>query len=356
MSETETSPTTSAATREPPMRVWARRAVTWPLYVTLFVVVSIGLPAWLALAFVVDLVRLSPARRPLTRTVFLVGVYLACEVFGVAAAGIVWVRTIAASPMERIARNAAIQRAWTAVLFGALRFAFGMSLAIEGAEHATPAPLLLLVRHSSTADTLLAAAVVANPHGTILRYVLKRELLWDPCLDLVGRRLPNAFVDRSGEDREGQLAIVGALTHGLDEHAGVLIYPEGTRFSEKKRARAIERLEADGHVELATIASTFTHVLPPRLGGTLLLLEHMKGTDVVFLDHYGFEGAASFGELVRGALVHGRIDVRLRRVRAADVPSEHRERWLFEEWQKTDRWVAARAADHAARRGARRGA
>ncbi|MFO0669890.1 MAG: 1-acyl-sn-glycerol-3-phosphate acyltransferase [Polyangiaceae bacterium] len=341
-------------TREPLTRIWARRAITWPLYVLLFVVVWSGLPAWLLLAFTIDLITGRPQKRPLTRTVLLFAIYFACELVGVVAAGAVWLRTLASSPAERIAKNAAIQRAWTRVLFGGLRFAFGMSLVVEGADAAAPAPLLLFVRHSSTADTLLASAVVANPHGTVLRYVLKRELLWDPCLDLVGRRLPNAFVDRSGDDREAQLASVGALTRDLDARSGVLIYPEGTRFSEKKRARAIERLEADASAELVAIAKSFTHVLPPRLGGPVLLLERMRGTDVVFLDHYGFEGAASFGELVRGALVFGRIDVRLRRVRASEVPTEHVERWLFEAWRETDRWVAARAAEHEARRASER--
>lgn len=330
--------------------MWARRAITWPLYLALFVVVSLGMPAWLLVAFAIDLARLRPRQRPLTRTILLFGIYFACEVAGVVAAGFVWAQTITSTEAVRVAKNASIQRAWTQALFGGLRFAFGMTLAIEGAEHAAPAPLLLFVRHSSTADTLLAAAAVANPHATVLRYVLKRELFWDPCLDLVGRRLPNAFVDRSGEDRDAQLAIVGALTRDLDERSGVLIYPEGTRFSEKKRTRAIERLRQDGHGALAAIAETYTHVLPPRLGGPLLLLERMRGTDVVFLDHYGFEGAASFGELVRGALVHGHIAIRLRRVAARDIPDTDRERWLFTEWQETDRWVAARAAEGASRR------
>jgi hypothetical protein len=57
-----------------------------------------------------------------------------------------------------------------------------------------------MLRHASIGDTLLASALVGRPHGIFwLRYVLKRELLWDPCLDVVGNRLPHVFVDRASD-------------------------------------------------------------------------------------------------------------------------------------------------------------
>ena len=45
----------------------------------------------------------------------------------------------------------------------------------------------------------------AIPHQVRLRYVLKRELLLDPCLDIVGNRLPNCFVARSGADAQADI-------------------------------------------------------------------------------------------------------------------------------------------------------
>ncbi|MDC0708578.1 hypothetical protein POL68_08865 [Stigmatella sp. ncwal1] len=44
-----------------------------------------------------------------------------------------------------------------------------------------------------------------------LKYVLKRELLWDPCLDVVGRRLPNVFVERSGDRGKAEIEAVATL-------------------------------------------------------------------------------------------------------------------------------------------------
>jgi hypothetical protein len=64
-----------------------------------------------------------------------------------------------------------------------------------------PYPVIVFLRYASVADTLLPAVFLANPNGLKLRYVLKHELLLDPCLDIVGNRLPNSFVQRSAGDK-----------------------------------------------------------------------------------------------------------------------------------------------------------
>lgn len=167
----------------------------------------------------------------------------------------------------------------------------------------------------STADTVLAAALVANPHRRRLRYVLKRELLWDPCLDIVGQRLPNVFVGREAEARGPQLERLRRLAGELGPDEGVLIYPEGARFAPRKLGSALERLEREGPPELLTIAKGYRSVLPPRLAGSLALLEATRGHDVLFLEHSGFEGAHLRRLRARRA---GRCD-------AARSPAENRE-------------------------------
>ena len=167
---------------------------------------------------------------------------------------------------------------------------------------------------------MLAAALVGNPNRLLLRYVLKRELLWDPCLDLVGRRLPNTFIDRRAPQRQAEVAAIAQLATGLDERSAVLIYPEGTRFSEEKLGRAVQALREKGMDALAAIAATYRHCLPPRLLGPLALLEAAPGVDVVLLEHTGFEGAATFARFWSGALVGRTIRVRLRRIEAAAIP------------------------------------
>ncbi|HRE89632.1 MAG TPA: 1-acyl-sn-glycerol-3-phosphate acyltransferase, partial [Myxococcota bacterium] len=85
--------------------------------------------------------------------------------------------------------------------------------------------------HTSLVDTLLPTTYLTARRGLKLRWVLKRELLVDPCLDVAGSRLPNAFVARDGSDTEKALAQVRALATDLPADEGVLIYPEGTRFT-----------------------------------------------------------------------------------------------------------------------------
>ncbi len=314
---------------------WARRAASLSLYSALGVLTWSMLPMWLMLAALLDAV--VDRRFPRVRAVAFFALYLACELLGVTAAAAIWVRHGRATPERWRQANAALQRRWTTTLMDGACWVFGMTVRVEGAEAVGDGPFLLFVRHSSTADTVLAAALVANPRRLLLRYVLKSDLLWDPCLDIVGQRLPNTFVRRGTGAREREIAAVVALVDGLGPDDGVLIYPEGTRFSPTKLERARAKL-AD-RPDLAALAASYRHVLPPRLGGPLALLD--RGLDVVFLDHCGFEGSASFGAFWNGGLVGRTIAVRLRRVPAAAIPVEGRDRWLFEQWQQTDAWVEA---------------
>lgn len=327
---------------------WLRRAVSVPVYVLLAASMHLLLPLWLPLALVVDLVS-DRRRLPRVRMLAFFLLYLSLEVAGVVVATGAWLKhLLRRDPAAFLEDNAALQRWWTGRLFDGAAATLGFRVVVEaGAQAVLPAPFLLLVRHSSTADTVLAAALVANPHHVLLRYVLKRELLWDPCLDIVGQRLPNTFVDRSGARREAEIAAVAALGRGLDARSAALIYPEGTRFSPAKLAAAEARLA--GRPELASFVGRFHHVLPPRLGGPLALLDAAPGVDLLLLEHAGFEPAASFGELWRGGLVGRVVRARFRRVPAAEVPSTGREAWLMGLWLETDRWVGEAQARIGAR-------
>jgi 1-acyl-sn-glycerol-3-phosphate acyltransferase len=138
----------------------------------------------------------------------------------------------------------------------------------------------------------------------------------------------------------------------------VLIYPEGTRFTPAKLARAVERLAAAGDVDpaLLEVARRLRHVLPPRPGGPLALLAHQPPLDVVLVAHTGLEGATRLADLWRGALVGSRLRVRLERVAAADLPADDagRLRWLHERWLAIDAWIdaAPRDGQHTAHRDA----
>lgn len=326
------------------MSTWARRSASIPAVLLGAGGMLAAAPLWLPLAAAIDLFRRP---RCALRCGLFLTVYLWCEALGLLACGAIWLASGAGrseAGRRRCRRwSFALQQRWAGTLFAAASRIFGFRLEVEGGEHLAEAPLLLFLRHASVADTLLPAVLVSAPHGIRLRYVMKRELLWDPCLDVVGHRLPNHFARRDSGDSEGERGAVAALARDLGSDEGVLIYPEGTRFTPAKRSRVLERLRRGGHGELHARAEGLERVLPPRLGGPLALLEASPGTDVVFGAHAGFERVGSLGDLWSGVLVGATIRARFWRVPAAEIPASRQARaaWLYDQWSRMDRSVAA---------------
>lgn len=316
---------------------WRRRALTLPLLLGATAVAFLASPLLLAIALLVDLFR-GP-RWPTVRLVLLALVYLACESAGVLASLLLWIGSLGA-PERRLRWFHALQDEWAAAIFAAGRRIFGLRVEIEGDDSLRPGPLVLLSRHASLVDTMLPAVHVARRHGMRLRWVLKRELLWDPCLDVVGHVLPNVFVRRGSGDSAGEIAAVRDLARGLGPDEGVLIYPEGTRFSSAVRARAFRSLAEADPVRADRLAG-LRHVLPPRPGGTLAVLDACPPADVVVLAHAGLEGAARLVDVWRGSLIGRRIRVSFQRVPASEIPATPTERrqWLDAQWLALDRWV-----------------
>lgn len=326
---------------------WARRIVSTIVLVAATSLWLVGSPVLLAGSLVLDVARQS--RFAACRFVLMIAVYLGCESAGLLAGTGLWVVGPRRGPVW-VRRNFALQRWWAGTLFAAGERLFELDVEVEGSEvlgrvgEPGAAPFLLLVRHASVADTLLPAVFVSGPTGRLLRYVLKRELLWDPCLDLVGQRLPNVFVRRGSNDPARELATVRRLAEGLGADEGVILFPEGTRFSPRRRADALARL---GRVDpaLHTRAAGLTHVLPPRTGGTLALLDAAPALDVVVCAHVGFDGTLRLGDLWSGGLLRRRVRVAFWRCARAEIPPDREGRvdWLYRQWERVDAWVSRAA-------------
>ena len=320
-----------------------RRLITVPGYTLAWFLWLGGAPLWLALAMLADGVRRSHGVA--LRSAALVTVYLSCEILGMVAAGALWVwKGVFRPDAERWTDiHFRLEAWWGTTLFRAVVKLFGLRIEVEGESDADlgRGPYLLLLRHASTGDTLLASALVSRPHRLRLRYVLKQELLWDPCLDIVGNRLPNVFVDRSAEDSAREVRRVQELASDLGPRDGILIYPEGTRFSHAKRRRVIDHFQQNGDAKMLEYARSLALVLPPRPGGTVGLLEAAREADVVICAHTGFEGAASLARIWNGALLNQVIRVQFRRIPRAEIPTgrDARMAWLLGEWQRVDAWV-----------------
>lgn len=327
---------------------WTRRLLAVVLYAAAFsALTTFFVPLALATA-AFDLARGRPwtATRALAFFVW----YLACELAGIAASLLIWIAggTWAGGDRARFVDwNYHLQHWWARMLGrGAFRI-FDIRLEVDdGGYRFGQRPVLVLVRHASTADTILAALLISVPHGTRLRYVLKRELLWDPCLDIVGNRLPNVFVNRDSAESAREVAAVADLARGMGNSDGVLIYPEGTRFSASKKQRIVAKLREQGREDAAVEAEKLRHVLRPRSGGTLALLEMAPQADVIFLAHTGFEGSASFDRFVNGGLIGKTVRAELRVVPAERIPAgvEARRAWLMDNWRMVDDFIERHAS------------
>ena len=329
-----------------------RRLRTIPPPVLALVLVTALLPVLLVGGLVIDAVRRLASGVPPTaaRLVLFLWVYFAAEVVGLAALAGLWLASLAGRRRAWL-RDVTwrVQQLWAGVLFGAVRVLFGLRLEVAGDDAVVPGPVIVLIRHASIVDNLLPANLVARAHQIRLRYVLKRELLADPCLDVAGRRLPNYFV-RRGTGEAQEVERVRALARGLGSSDGVLIYPEGTRFTPERRARAIARI-AERDPNLAARAERLRHLLPPRLGGVGALLDGAPDADVVVIAHHGFDGLRSISDIWRGGLVGLVVRVRVARVPRSTVPEAGAARtdWLYDLWQDVDDWVEERLAGAVAR-------
>jgi 1-acyl-sn-glycerol-3-phosphate acyltransferase len=327
---------------------WLRRGITIPGYSFLFCAMVATFPALIAIALLVDLLRralLHGASFTCTRVVIFLIYYLACEIIGISASFLIWVtcRLGRQSQTKFLQRNFDLQCWWGRVLGRGAFAIFGLTLKVECDYEFGKRPVIVLIRHTSVADTVLPVMLIGDAHRVMLRYVLKKELLWDPCLDIVGNRLTNIFVDRGSGNSQQETERVRDLATDLTPAEGVLIYPEGTRFSAAKKAKIEARFAETGNQEALSHSRQLRHLLPPRHGGPLALLKAAPKADVIIMAHSGLEGSSSFNQFWNGKLTGQTVKVSIRAVPFEEVPRapELQRQWLHEQWLLVDEFVAA---------------
>ncbi|MEO8538870.1 MAG: 1-acyl-sn-glycerol-3-phosphate acyltransferase [bacterium] len=318
-------------------RTARRRIVSIPLFLFALagalaispLVVLIGLP--------VDLI--FRRRLATLRAWAMVDVFFLCEVAGVATSAWIWIRHRNRSSF--LDANYRLEFWWAGTLYRMGTRLFSLKMEVEGAEVAANGPVLVFSRHVSPIDNLLPVALISLPFQSRLRWVINRSLLRDPCIDIVGNRLPNCFVANNSGDSEKEIRRVEAMGRNLGSSDGVLIFPEGGLFSPQRRERVVARLKANGDAKLAERAERLRNLLPPRLGGSMALLAAAAGVDAVFLAHTGLEGSTEYKSILGGDIVGRTIRVKMWRVPAAEIPTGYDARvdWLFEQWEAMDRWV-----------------
>ncbi|NBS29725.1 MAG: acyltransferase [Actinobacteria bacterium] len=311
-----------------------RRSLSVALLVVLSAVVTASAPAWIPLAICIDLLRRQRSL-PLVRLLLFGWYWSVIECAGVAISFVLWV--IGQSSNQRL--HYRLMAWWAGKLMTGLRVAMRASIEVDDEHSFDTGNAVLLCRHASLADSLLSAWVVCTRRGLNPRYVLKRELLWDPCLDIVGLRVPNYFVDRGSHQSDRELESVRYLARDLVVNDVAVIFPEGTRSSPAKRKRAIERIREQSPNRLPHVEN-LQHLIPVRPSGTVALLEGAPNADVITAWHTGFDGLSTFGGVYR-ALGEGRVHIKFsaRRIPRSSIDSID-VTWLDQIWAKMDREVA----------------
>lgn len=320
----------------------SRRLATVPGLYLIAILLVVLIPVWLPIAAIVDLARRS-LRFPTVRLLSFAVAWSWLECAGVTASFVFWLT----GRSRNLGLHYALQRWWAKNLLGALRILCGISVTVDNVDVLRPGPVLLFSRHASLADSLVSAYVVGHLARMNPRYVLKKELLVDPCLDIVGNRLPNHFLDREAPDSSTELRDLERLVADLDAEGVGIIFPEGTRANPIKRARAIERITASDP-ERGRRVGAIGHLLPPRPSGAAAMARGNPTADIVIAWHVGFEGLDTFGGIY-DALARTMPPVRVvfERFARSSVPSADIEsngaftQWLDERWIAIDRAVDA---------------
>jgi len=281
---------------------------------------------------------LSPifgGRRPL-RALALVLAWATSHVAAVAVCGGLW----ATGRKHHLQAHYAVMRWFVGALARtALRVA-RVHVTMRGSEAAEAAlagdrPVIVLSIHSGEGDSLLVLDHLLR-HQRRPRIVMHEALSLDPLIDVIGRRLPNRFVDPKGGDIEREIEV---MSRDLGARDAVLIFPEGGNVTAERRKRAIERLLRRGHHREARTAEQMKHLGAPRPGGALAALAGAERADVVFFAHHGFPVGmgAAWNQLPQPTTV----EIELWHVPASEIPvgQDAQIEWLFDWWRRLDAWV-----------------
>jgi len=325
-----------------PGKRFVRRARGIAIESLAFVLVTALLPVLLPVGALVDLVLWLRTRKHwmALRLVAMAWWFLFGELRGILSFGAIFLAGGWRDTPARRRRVYALRRSWAAQHIAGIRVIFRLKIEVEGVEDVAPTPVLMLIRHASIIDNMVPDAIAARPHGLGLRYVIKRELRMLPTIDIGGSWVPTNFVRRGSTDVEAELVELRKLAIDLEPHEGILIYPEGTRWTPAKLARAQEKIR-ERQPEIAPLADRLVNLLPPRLGGPVALLEAARGTDVVVCGHVGLDGFEYVSDIWAGGLVGTTVRVRFWRYPASEIPEgrEAMTAWLYERWLELDAWV-----------------
>jgi 1-acyl-sn-glycerol-3-phosphate acyltransferase len=309
-------------------------------------------PVLMLVAVAVD-VGIGLRRARTSRTVAFLTVFFWSEVRAVATATALWVRF--RGHMSDPRAQAVLQRELSEYghrIWTLSRQFFGVSLQVTGTEALRDgSPLICFAHHTSILDSVVPVEILGHGSGFDLGYVVKKELAWMPAIDLVGGWLPVHFVDRTGRQSNEEAGHIGRLVANIKPGSAQVLFPEGTFYTERRLERAVERMRLQDS-SLVDRALGLRHVLPPRPGGALALLDAAPACDVVFIAHVGFEPYVNVKKIFAELPFRQPVEAHVWRISRQEIPYEPNERyrWLFGQFEVMDTWVGERIAARSIRR------
>jgi 1-acyl-sn-glycerol-3-phosphate acyltransferase len=323
-----------------------RRLVLAPLVVVATVLAVVTLPVWLPVLAAASL-RLPPPRRRTLRFAWFGVAWLALESAVLLACLWLWVTGLPGRDEDRhLERHYALIEWFLSQVYGMAVRIFRLTVTVEepasAPEKGPTRPVIVLSRHAGPGDSFLLIHHLLAVYGRRPRIVLKAALQYDPSLDVVINRLPNAFVPR-GPAPDRVLDEIRHLASTMEGPDALVIFPEGGNFTQRRRRLAIRRLEEKGLLEEAERARGMEHLLPPRPGGAIAAIEACPSADVVFVAHTGLDELTTVRDLWRRLPYSAHISARWWRVPPEQVPRdrEARIRWLYDQWEHIDAWIGA---------------
>jgi len=198
---------------------------------------------------------------------------------------------------------------------------------------------IVVSRHRSLLDAVYPSVLFGNLGLTAL-YTLKEDLRWEPNIDIVGHRMGHVFVTRAPQNLDAVLEPIRHLATRIDENSVGVIFPEGTFFTETRKARAIAHLEERDPDHVAA-AQQMQYLLPPHPAGTLALLDGAPDADVIMLGHAGFEPFGTIGQILASLGADHAVVVRAWRFARSTIPTDPSAQidWLFDRWVEMDAWI-----------------
>jgi 1-acyl-sn-glycerol-3-phosphate acyltransferase len=195
----------------------------------------------------------------------------------------------------------------------------GIKIHFQGELPDHPAPIVVC-NHQTWFDIPVVQHAVTY-HGPILKFLIKRQLVWVPIIGWICYALNFPRLNRGQGDnaRQKDYSAIKAASNTLSaERGALLIFAEGTRFTNKKH-----------HDQQAP----YQHLLDPRPGGLKIALDTAPpGTPVVELTLVYRSGDTNFWRGLHGASPI--IDVVVRNYLSDDI-QDTRE-WLEARWREKD--------------------